>query len=197
MEVIPRPDSEARAEFAKELEIIRQSLTPQETEAIKRALAKRILFTTVERMSQWTVNWARRNSLWPLTFGLACCAIEQMATGGPRFDMARFGYEVFRPSPRHADLIIIAGTLTKKMAPVVEQLWHQISEPKWAIAMGACASTGGMYNSYAVVQGADQIIPIDVYVPGCPPRPESLLYGMLKLAEKIKHEKGKLYPWIK
>ncbi|MGC8894012.1 MAG: NADH-quinone oxidoreductase subunit B [candidate division WOR-3 bacterium] len=197
MEVIERPNNEARERFLRDLEEIRIRLSPEEEEAIRRTLAQRVLFTTVERMSQWVVNWARGNSLFPLTFGLACCAIEQMATGGPRFDMARFGYEVFRPSPRQADLIVIAGTLTKKMAPVVRQLWEQMAQPKWSIAMGACASTGGMYNSFAVVQGADWIIPIDVYVPGCPPRPESLLYGFLKLAAKIRKEKGRVYPWIK
>jgi NADH-quinone oxidoreductase subunit B len=131
------------------------------------------------------VDWARRSSLWPATFGLACCAIEMMATGASRFDLARFGMEVFRGSPRQADLMIVAGRVSQKMAPVLRQIYDQMPEPKWVISMGACASCGGVFNNYALVQGVDQIVPVDMYVPGCPPRPEMLLDGILKLHDDI------------
>lgn len=135
------------------------------------------------------VNQARANSLWPLTFGLACCAIEMMSTVAARFDLARFGSEAFRATPRQADVMIIAGRLSKKMAPVLRQIYDQMPEPKWVISMGACASSGGVYNNYAIVQGADQVVPVDVYVPGCPPSPDALIYAVIKLQEKIKRRK--------
>jgi len=135
------------------------------------------------------LNQARANSLWPLTFGLACCAIEMMSTVASRFDLARFGSEAFRATPRQADVMIIAGRLSKKMAPVLRQIYDQMPEPKWVISMGACASSGGVYNNYAIVQGADQVVPVDVYVPGCPPSPDALIYAVLKLQEKIKKRK--------
>src|SRR5499427_7163297 len=140
-----------------------------------------ILLTSMEEL----YNWGRSHSVWPLQFGLACCAIEMIAASMARFDIARFGSEVFRPSPRQADLLIVSGTVTKKMAPVVKRIYEQMPEPKWVISMGACSSVGGPFNTYAVLQGVDRIVPVDVYIVGCPPRPENLFYGLLKLQDKI------------
>jgi NADH-quinone oxidoreductase subunit B len=151
---------------------------------IEEYLGDNILTASLDKV----VNWARKSSIWPATFGLACCAIEMMAAAASRYDIARFGSEVFRASPRQADLLIVAGTVTKKMGPVVKLIYDQMPNPKWVIAMGACAASGGMFNTYAVVQGIDEIIPVDVYIPGCPPRPEALLCGIIKLQEKIERE---------
>ena len=131
------------------------------------------------------IRWARSHSSWPATFGLACCAIEMMATGGPHYDLARFGMEVFRASPRQADIMIVAGRVSQKMAPVLRQIYDQMMEPKWVISMGVCASSGGMFNNYAIVQGVDQIVPVDVYAPGCPPTPETLIHAIETLHQLI------------
>ncbi len=136
------------------------------------------------------IGWAQKNALWPATFGLACCAIEMMAMANSRWDAARFGAEVFRASPRQADLMIVSGRVSQKMAPVLKTIYDQMPEPKWVISMGACASCGGIFNNYAIVQGVDRVVPVDVYVPGCPPGPEALLYGLIKLQEKIMNEAG-------
>ena len=151
---------------------------------LEEKLPSGVLLTTVEKL----VNWTRKSSLWPATFGLACCAIEMMATGAGRYDLARFGMEVFRASPRQADLMIVAGRVSQKMAPVLRQIYDQMPEPRWVLAMGVCASSGGMFNNYAIVQGVDHIVPVDMYLPGCPPRPEMLMDAILKLHHKIQNE---------
>jgi NADH-quinone oxidoreductase subunit B len=148
-----------------------------------------ILLTAVEKM----VNWGRASSVWPLAFGTACCSMEALAAYASRFDMARFGMEVYRPSPRQADLMIVAGRVSNKLASTVKLLYQQMTEPKWVIAMGACASTGGAFNNYAIVQGVDRIVPVDIYVPGCPPRPEQLIDGVMKLHKKIRRESLRSY----
>ena len=143
-----------------------------------------ILTTTVGK----AVAWARKNSMWPATFGLACCAIEMMAAGAAHYDLARWGMEIFRASPRQADLMIVAGRVSQKMGPVLRQIYDQMPEPKWVISMGVCASSGGMFNNYGLIQGVDTIVPVDIYVPGCPPRPEMLMYGILRLHDKVQRE---------
>lgn len=143
-----------------------------------------IILTQLDKM----VNWARKRSMWPLGFGLACCAIEMISTFAAHFDLARYGMEVMRPSPRQADLMIVAGRVSMKMAPIVKTLYDQMPNPKWVISMGACASCGGVFNNYAILQGVDRIIPVDIYVPGCPPRPEQLMDGILKLQQKVEKD---------
>jgi NADH-quinone oxidoreductase subunit B len=144
-----------------------------------------VVTTTLEQ----AINWSRTNSMWPMLFGLACCAIEMMAAEAPLYDMSRFGMELMRASPRQSDLMIVAGRVSRKMAPVLRQLYDQMPDPKWVIAMGDCAACGGVFNNYAVVQGVDEVVPVDVYVAGCPPRPEALLHGVLTLHEKVRREK--------
>ncbi|GGO14006.1 NADH-quinone oxidoreductase subunit B [Microbispora rosea subsp. aerata] len=152
---------------------------------LEEKLPSGFILTTVEQVA----GWARKNSVWPATFGLACCAIELMATGGPKHDLARFGMERASASPRQADLMIVAGRLSQKMAPVLRQIYDQMAEPKWVIAMGVCASSGGMFNNYAIVQGVDHVVPVDIYLPGCPPRPEMLIDAIVKLHDKIQNMK--------
>jgi len=165
-------------------------LDDREQDAIRDEVERGVLFTKVETL----VNWARANAIWPLGFGLACCAIEMMAIIAPRFDVSRFGAEVMRNSPRQADLMIVAGRVSIKMAPVLRQLYDQMPDPKWVISMGACASCGGVFNNYAILQGVDKIVPVDVYVPGCPPRPEALIHAIMKLQEKIMASRVELGP---
>ncbi|MBU5611698.1 MULTISPECIES: NADH-quinone oxidoreductase subunit B [Geomonas] len=152
---------------------------------VTQPLGDNIITTSLDSL----VNWARKSSIWPMTFGLACCAIEMMATGAAKHDLDRFGI-IFRASPRQSDCIIIAGTVTKKMLPVIKTVYEQMPEPKWVVAMGACACSGGIFDTYSVVQGIDEALPVDVYIPGCPPRPEALLYGLMKLQDKIANEKN-------
>jgi NADH-quinone oxidoreductase subunit B len=152
--------------------------TAESEEEVRRG----ILLTTLDR----AVSWARKQSMWPATFGLACCAIEMMAAGAADYDLSRWGMELFRASPRQADLMIVAGRVSQKMAPVLRQIYDQMPEPKWVISMGVCASAGGMFTNYAILQGVDTIVPVDVYVPGCPPKPEMLMFGILKLQEEVR-----------
>jgi NADH-quinone oxidoreductase subunit B len=148
---------------------------------IEEKLPSGVLLTSVEKLA----GYMRKSSLWPATFGLACCAIEMMAVGTPRYDLARFGMEVFRASPRQADLMIVAGRVSQKMAPVLRQIYDQMPGPKWVLSMGVCASSGGMFNNYAIVQGVDHVVPVDIYLPGCPPRPEMLMDAIIQLHEQI------------
>jgi NADH-quinone oxidoreductase subunit B len=150
---------------------------------LEEKLPSGVLLTTVEGVA----GYMRKASFWPATFGLACCAIEMMTTGGPKYDLARFGMEVFRASPRQADLMIVAGRVSQKMAPVLRQIYDQMPDPKWVLAMGVCASSGGMFNNYAVVQGVDHVVPVDMYLPGCPPRPEMLIDAILKLHDQVQN----------
>jgi NADH-quinone oxidoreductase subunit B len=150
---------------------------------IDEKLPSGVLLTSVEKFA----GWVRKSSMWPATFGLACCAFEFMATGAPRHDFARFGMEIARASPRHADLMIVAGRVSQKMAPVLRQIYDQMANPKWVISMGVCASSGGMFNNYAIVQGVDHVVPVDIYLPGCPPRPEMLMDAIIKLHDKVQH----------
>ena len=152
---------------------------------IEEKLPSGIMLTTVEQLA----GWARKSSVWPATFGLACCAIELMMVGGPRHDLARFGMERASATPRQADLMIVAGRVSQKMAPVLRQIYDQMSAPKWVISMGVCASSGGMFNNYAIVQGVDHVVPVDIYLPGCPPRPEMLIDAIVKLHDKIQNSK--------
>ncbi|MDD5285051.1 MAG: NADH-quinone oxidoreductase subunit B [Desulfuromonadaceae bacterium] len=152
---------------------------------VENPLGENIITTSLDKL----VNWSRKSSIWPMTFGLACCAIEMMATGASHNDLDRFGI-IFRASPRQSDCIIIAGTVTKKMLPVIKTVYEQMPEPKWVIAMGACACSGGIFDTYSVVQGIDEALPVDVYIPGCPPRPEALLFGLIKLQDKIWNDKN-------
>jgi NADH-quinone oxidoreductase subunit B len=157
----------------------RTGRTPEEVEDEAR---RGILLTTLDR----AVSWARKQSMWPATFGLACCAIEMMSAGAAHYDLSRWGMELFRASPRQSDLMIVAGRVSQKMAPVLRQIYDQMPEPKWVISMGVCASAGGMFTNYAIVQGVDTIVPVDIYVPGCPPTAEALLYGIIQLQNKIR-----------
>src|SRR5881392_2990605 len=154
------------------------------SESVEEEVKKGVLLTTMDK----AVSWARKQGMWPVTFGLACCAIEMMAAGAGDYDLGRWGMEVFRASPRQADLMIVAGRVSQKMGPVLRQIYDQMPEPKWVISMGVCASTGGMFNNYGLIQGVDTIVPVNIYVPGCPPRPEMLMYGILRLHDKVQRE---------
>ncbi len=171
--------------MAKRVEIV--TTQPQQApEAPPGERYGNILVASLDEM----VKWARVNSIWPVTFGLACCAIEMMSTVSARYDLSRFGMEVYRPSPRQADLMIVAGRVSKKMGPVLRQIYDQMANPKWVLSMGACASCGGVFNNYAILQGVDQIVPVDVYVPGCPPSPDALMYGLLQLQRKLRQQQS-------
>jgi NADH-quinone oxidoreductase subunit B len=165
------------------VQFVSNTQTPRGPHHMSAHYSGNFLLTTVEKL----IDWGRSSSLWPATFGLACCAIEMMSTSASRWDISRFGAEVFRASPRQADLMIVAGRLSTKMAPVLRRIYDQMPDPKWVLAMGACASCGGVFNNYAIIQGVDKIVPVDVYVPGCPPTPDMLLHGLNLLQEKIRN----------
>jgi len=172
----------AEGEAIEALKAHCQQAIPDRDEWLEEEVRRNILVTSIDAV----LNWARRSSVWPMNFGLACCAFEMIAAAASRFDISRFGMEIFRPSPRQADLMIVAGTVTWKMAPQLRRIYDQMAEPKWVLAMGACAISGGTFaQSYSVVPGVNRIVPVDVYVPGCPPRPEALLYGIRMLHHKI------------
>ena len=176
--------NENKAVFDYELFEKEMKMLQEDDEVLRELLNNHVIFTSLEK----AIDFCRSNSLWPVSFGLACCAIEMMASGGARYDISRFGYEVFRPSPRHADVMIVAGTVTEKMAPLLKRLYEQMPEPKYVMAMGSCAISGGPFaDSYSVVRGVDQIVPVDVVIPGCPPRPEALIEGFLKLKAKLRN----------
>jgi NADH-quinone oxidoreductase subunit B len=181
-------DDEPKSERAKPVnpwapvQYVSNTQTPRLPRNVEPPEGGNILLTSVSKM----IDWGRSNSLWPATFGLACCAIEMMSASASRWDISRFGAEVFRASPRQADLMIVAGRLSVKMAPVLRHIYDQMPDPKWVISMGACASCGGVFNNYAIIQGVDKVVPVDVYVPGCPPTPEMLLHGLNLLQEKIR-----------
>lgn len=164
---------------------------PEETSIANEEIPRNILLTTVDAV----YDWGRRGSMWPVMFGLACCAIEMIGAATARYDLGRFGMELFRASPRQADLLLVNGTVTQKMAPQVLRIYNQMAEPKYVVAMGSCAICGGMFDSYAVLQGVDEIIPVDVYIPGCPPRAESLVYGLMKMHEKVMKQSVTTVPW--
>jgi NADH-quinone oxidoreductase subunit B len=184
LEVTRTKVSELRVRQLRARQMLRGDI---EGDDLERYVEERVLLTRLETAQ----NWARKNACWPLGFGLACCAIEMITViGSPRNDLARFGAEVIRFTPRQADMLILSGRVSIKMAPIIRRLYDQMLEPKWVISMGACASTAGMFNNYALVAGADKFLPVDVYVPGCPPRPEALLYGVLRLQDKITKDPG-------
>jgi NADH-quinone oxidoreductase subunit B len=168
-------------------------MSSQEEEVISEEFKKNLLLTTVDAV----YNWGRRSSMWPVMFGLACCAFEMIGAAASRYDVSRFGMELFRASPRQADLMIVAGTVTQKMAPQVKRIYEQMAEPKYVLAMGTCAISGGIFTSYAVLQGADEIVPVDVYVPGCPPRPEALIEGFMRLHDKVMKQSVLTVPWYR
>lgn len=192
MEVANEERKRARQEDRMQMDIDLENIDYEDPDQLEEL---GIVTTTTDNL----INWGRKNSLWPLTLGLSCCAIEMMAMTAPKFDVARMGAEVFRASPRQADVMITAGTVVNKMAPIVRKCYEQMVEPKWVIAMGACTVSGGMFNTYSVVQGVDEFVPVDVHVPGCPPTPEGLLYGLRVLQNKIDREEPsrELLPSIK
>jgi len=177
------------------LEYQKEANMSSQDEMVDKELQRNIFLARVEPLANYVYNWGRKSSMWPVMFGLACCALEMIGAAASRYDAARFGMELFRASPRQADLMIVAGTVTQKMAPQVLRIYQQMAEPKYVLAMGSCAISGGIFTSYAVLQGVDEIVPVDVYVPGCPPRPEALVQGFMMLHEKVMKQSFRAMPW--